>query len=233
MQFSFNDFYINTVEKTAGKKTLILNSASTVSADEEIDIINHKYDNHPSIRKIKDDVSPFSQFSLVLSYGTEDTILRILLSLDISKGAGYDTLAPKIIKLAAPIIVTPLTQIINLSISVSKYPDMMKEACITPVFKKDDRLRKENFRPISILNTFSKVFERYILEQLTPFFNVTMSQFLSAYRKNFSCQNVLLRLIEQWRQHLDSNKIVGAVLMDLSKAFDCLSHELLIAKLEA
>ena len=219
-----NDFYINIVEKTTGKKPLILNSAFTVSADEEIDIINRKYDNHPSIRKIKENVSPFSQFSL--SYATEDTILRILLSLDISKGAGYDTLPQKIIKLAAPIIVTPLTKIINLSISVSK-------ACITPVFKKDDRLRKENYRPISILNTFSKVFERYILEQLIPFFNVTMSQFLSAYRKNFSCQNALLRLIEQWRQHLDSNKVVGAVLMDHSKAFDCLPHDLLIAKLEA
>ena len=55
----------------------------------------------------------------------------------------------------------------------------------------------------------------------------------SAYRKIFSCQNVLLRLIEQWRQYLDNNKVVGAVLMDLSKAFDCLPHELLIAKLEA
>ena len=226
-----NDFYINIVEKTTGKKPLISNSASTVSAGEEIDIINRKYDNHPSIRKIKENVSPFSQFSL--NYATEDTILRILLSLEISKGAGYDTLPPKIIKLAAPIIVTPITKIINLSISVSKYPDMMKEACITPIFKKDNRLRKENYRPISILNTFSKVFERYILEKLTPFFNVTMSQFLSAYRKNFSCQNVLLRLIEQWIQHLDSNKVVGAVLMDLSKAFDCLPHDLLIAKLEA
>ena len=110
---------------------------------------------------------------------------------------------------------------------------MMKEAYIAPVFKKDDRLRKENYGPISMLNTFSKVFERYILEQLTPFFNVTMYQFLSAHRKNFSCQNALLRLIEQWRQHLDSNKIVGAVLMDLSKAFDCLPYDLLIAKLEA
>ena len=73
-----NDFYINIVEKTTGKKPLILNSAFTVSADEEIDIINRKYDNHPSIRKIKENVSPFSQFSL--SYATEDTILRILLS---------------------------------------------------------------------------------------------------------------------------------------------------------
>ena len=59
-----------------------------------------------------------------------------------------------------------------------------------------------------------------------------MSQLLSAYRKNFSCQNVFLRLIEQWRQHLDSNKIFGQVLMDLSKAFDCLPNDLLFAKLE-
>ena len=60
-----------------------------------------------------------------------------------------------------------------------------------------------------------------------------MSQFLSVYEENFSCQNVFLRLIEQWRQHPDSNKIVGAVLTDLSKAFDCLPYDLLIAKLEA
>ena len=105
--------------------------------------------------------------------------------MDISKEAEYDTLPPKIIKLAAPSIVTLLTKIINLSIPVSKYPDTMKEACIIPVFKKGDHLRKENYKPISILNTFPEVFERYILEQLTPFFNVTMSQFLSAYISSF------------------------------------------------
>ena len=60
-----------------------------------------------------------------------------------------------------------------------------------------------------------------------------MSDKLSAYRRNYSTQHVLLRLIENGRHCLDENKVVGAVLMDLSKAFDCLSHELLIAKLEA
>ena len=87
--------------------------------------------------------------------------------------------------------------------------------------------------PNTILNTFWKVFERFVLDQLIPFFNETMSKFLSAYRKNVSCQNVLLRLIEQWREYLDNNKLVGAVLMDLSKAFDCLPHDLLVAKLAA
>ena len=226
-----NNFYINIVEKTTGKQPLVLNSTSSQSVDDEIDHINGKYENHESIKKIKEHVSLRTLFSL--NDATEETILKILLSLDVSKGSGYDTLPPKIIKLAAPIITTPLTNIINLSKLQSKYPDMMKVAYVAPAFKKEDRLKKENYRPISILNTFSKVFERYILGQLMPFFDETMSQFLSAYRKNFSCQNVLLRLIEQWRQYLDNNKVVGAVLMDLSKAFDCLPHELLIAKLEA
>ena len=60
-----------------------------------------------------------------------------------------------------------------------------------------------------------------------------MSDFLSTYRKSTGCQNVLLRLVEQWRKSLDNNKVAGAVLMDLSKAFDCLPHNLLTAKLAA
>ena len=60
-----------------------------------------------------------------------------------------------------------------------------------------------------------------------------LSDFLSAYRRNYSCQHVLLRMTEAWRKCLDDNKVVGAILMDLSKAFDCLPHDLLLAKLEA
>ena len=60
-----------------------------------------------------------------------------------------------------------------------------------------------------------------------------LSDFLSAYRRNYSCQHLLLRMTEAWRKCLDDNKVVGAILMDLSKAFDCLPHDLLLAKLEA
>ena len=60
-----------------------------------------------------------------------------------------------------------------------------------------------------------------------------MSPFISAYRENYSTQQVLIRLLEEWREKLDKNFIVGAVLMDLSKAFDCILHDLIIAKLAA
>ena len=62
---------------------------------------------------------------------------------------------------------------------------------------------------------------------------IFFSPYISAYRKNHSTQHVLARLIEEWRQGIDQNKYVGAIMMDLSKAFDCIPHDLLIAKLDA
>ena len=86
--------------------------------------------------------------------------------------------------------------------------------------------------PTSVLNVFSKVFERFIMDELTSYLKSILSEFRSAYRKQYSCQHVILRMIETWCTCLDKNKIVGAPLMDLSKAFNCLSHDLLVVKLE-
>ena len=121
-----------------------------------------------------------------------------------------------------------------------KFPCLEKIARVTPVFKKEDRMKKGNYMPISVLNVFSKVFERFLLNQMVPYLDNVLSTYLSAYRKGYSCQNVLLKLIEKWRQCLekwrqclDQNKVVVAILIDLSKAFDALPHDLLIAKLNA
>ena len=113
------------------------------------------------------------------------------------------------------------------------FSDAEKTACIIPAFKKEDRLDQMNYRLVSVLNVFSQVLERFILDQLTSYFKSILSEFRSAYRKQYRCQHVLLRMIETWRKCLDENKTVGATLMDLSKAFDCLPHDLLVAKLEA
>ena len=74
--------------------------------------------------------------------------------------------------------------------------------------------------------------ERSINLQLTEYFSQHFNVYLSAFRPGYGCQSTLLRVIEDWKQALDNNKYVAAILMDLSKAFDCLPHDLLLLKLE-
>ena len=106
-------------------------------------------------------------------------------------------------------------------------------ANVTPVYKKNDNMAKGNYRPVSVLPTISKTFEGILADQLTSFLDTVFNPFIAAFRKNHSCQSVLIKIIEDWKMALDQNKYVGAVLMDLSKAFDCLPHDLLLAKLKA
>ena len=103
---------------------------------------------------------------------------------------------------------------------------------MTPLDKGSlDKNDVNTFRPVSVLKCFSKIFENVMKGKLVPFIESHLSIFLSAYRSSYSSQYVLIRLIEERRQKLDSNHFVGAVLMDLSKAFDCIRYNLLFAKL--
>ena len=128
----------------------------------------------------------------------------------------------------------PLADTINNSISKGVFPDNAKIASVSPIDKQsDDKNKVSNFRPVSVLNTFSKIYESVIKNQLISVLNNIFSPYLAAYRESYSTQHVLIRLLEEWRENLDNNYTVGGVLMDLSKAFDCIPHDLLIAKLSA
>ena len=113
------------------------------------------------------------------------------------------------------------------------FPDSLKFANITPGFKKDFRTEKTNYRPVSILPNSSKLYERLIYNQLSKFFANILSKFQCGFRKGISAQDCLLVMIENWKRMLDNGGICGALLTDLSKAFDCLPHDLLLAKLHA
>ena len=95
------------------------------------------------------------------------------------------------------------------------------------------RTVEKNYCPVSVLNTFSKIFEKILKEQLIPFLYETLSTFIAAYRRAYSTQHVLIRLVAEWKSKLDNDFFVGSVFMDLSKAFDSIPHELIIAKLHA
>ena len=113
------------------------------------------------------------------------------------------------------------------------FPGPLKQADITPTHKKVDTTNKENYRPVSILPSVSKIFERNMFDQISGYIDKYLSPHLCGFRKGYNTQHSLIVMLEKWRKALDNGKLAGALLTDLSKAFDCLNHELMIAKLHA
>ena len=126
-----------------------------------------------------------------------------------------------------------LTKCINYPLTYEKFPVSLKNTNVTPVHKKDDPTDKTNFRPVSVLPLLSKVFERVIYNQLGKYMETFLNKLLCGFRKAHSTQHALFKLLQRWQKELDNSGLVGTVLMDLSKAYDCLPHDLIIAKFEA
>ena len=125
-----------------------------------------------------------------------------------------------------------LVDCINKSFENGTFPDCLKEANTTPIFKKDDPLDKENYHPVSILPLLSKVFEKLIYQQLPSYIESFLSSILCGFRKAHNTQHALFKLLHSWQKELDEKGFVGTILTDLSNAYDCILHDLLIAKLD-
>ena len=196
-------------------------------------MILEKYQNHPSVLAIiQNPETTFTSFAF--NEVRQSEVLDLLQSLDIKKSIGVDNIPPKLVKIAANEIAMHLTNAINTSIRSNSFPDKAKQAAVCPLDKGESiRTTEKNYRPVSILNTFSKIYEKIMKKQLYHHLENTLSVFIAAYRKSYSTQHVLIKLLEDWKEKLDKDHIVGAVLMDLSKAFDCIPHDILIAKLHA
>ena len=156
-----------------------------------------------------------------------------LSNIDSKKSTGVDNIPAKIVKSCSSPLSGVLASLINSTFQHSKFPASLKGAQVVPIHKKNDPLDKENYRPVSVLPIISKAYEGVMHNQLSEYFNDIFNPFLAAFRKGFGCQSTLLRLLEDWRKALDNHQSAAAVLMDLSKAFDCLPHNLLIEKLRA
>ena len=109
----------------------------------------------------------------------------------------------------------------------------MKYADVAPAHKKDDETDKTNYRPIRILPNLTKVYERLMYNQISPYSDSVFSKFLCGFRKSFNAQHCLLKMVAKWSETLDKGAETGAVLTDLSKAFNSIDQNLLIAKLNA
>ena len=115
-----------------------------------------------------------------------------------------------------------------------RFPSKLKVAKIIPIFKKDDEHDFNNYRPISLLPSISKVFEKTIYTQLFQYLTVNSLLHANQYgfRAKYSTELALIELIDRIYSQLDEKKIPIAIFMDLSKAFDTIDHEILICKME-
>ena len=121
----------------------------------------------------------------------------------------------------------------NQFISKSILPSHFKLADVTPVYKKKSENSKDNYRPVRILSNISKIYKRCIYDLIQLFFDFLLSKYQCGSRRGYNAQHCLISLIKKWKKCFHNGGISGALLTDLSKAFDCLPHELLIAKLDA
>ena len=189
-----------------------------------------KYENHPSINMIKQHSIINDKFNF--HHITPDEILYEVKKLNSSKGTSGD-IPIRIIKNYLSTYIIPLTDCFNNSINDYTFPDLLKLADVTPVFKKDDKNEKGNYRPISVLKAFAKILERLLYKQLNNFIEHKFSPLICGFRKGHNTQHALIKLLEDWRAKLDNKETIGTILCDLSKAFDTLPHDLLLAKLNA
>ena len=228
---TFNQYFKSSVESLDIRENGILQN-STGNLNDPVEIALKKFESHPSILNIKRMVD--IQSNVVFSKVSSADIKLELRSLNTRKASTYMNIPTKHLKQVTDIIVEPLVQIWNNeTIDNMKFPTKLKLADITPIFKKLERILVNNYRPVSILPAVSKIYERIMQKQISLYIEKYLSSYLCGYRKGFNSQYALIAMIEKWKESLDNKGLAGAVLMDLSKAFDTINHELLIAKLGA
>ena len=227
-----NNYFIEAVQNLEIEKfNLGNNVVNSGNIDENIEEIIKRYQSHPSIIKIKENVKLEAKFRF--EDITEDEVYTKIRGLDPKKASMENDIPAKILIGTNDIVSGYLSRIYNDSKNAESYPISMKTADITPIHKEKETTNKKNYRPISLTPILSKLFEKNMYDPMFSYIEKFLSPYLFGYRRGHSTQHCLLIMIEMWRKALDEKKVAGAILTDLSKAFDCLSHDLLIAKLDA
>lgn len=149
-----------------------------------------------------------------------------------SYSMGEDNLSINLLKKCVNFIIAPLTYIINYSFNEGIFPNILKIAKVIPIFKKGDNTVLENYRPISLLSTISKIMEKIVYARMILFIEKhnILNSAQHGFRKNKSTQSAVLDFLVSLYNNLDSNNKCIGIFMDLSKAFDLVDHALLLEK---
>jgi hypothetical protein len=171
--------------------------------------------------------------SAVFHSTTSLEIISIINNLKNDSSPGWDDIPNSVIKFSKKFISIPLANIVNYMINVGSFPDQLKIAKVVPCYKSGDKSVILNYRPISILNSFSKIFEKIIVNRLKSYitkYNI-LYKYQFGFRENYSTNLALITYIDYITKAIDTGDKVASVYIDLSKAFDTLNHEILLKKL--
>ncbi len=194
---------------------------------------NTTYSDFPEINEYVNKKVPKEMF-FNIPYITEEKVCKMLNDLDTSKATGLDNLGPRLLKMSANVIYPVIHHLINLSIKESTIPNCWKLAKVNPFFKSGSAQDVNNYRPISILPTLSKLIEKHVHDSFMAYLNHynLLSKSQSGFRKNHSCETALVSMLDKWIKALNEGKFVGVIMIDFRKAFDLVDFDILIRKLK-
>jgi hypothetical protein len=158
-----------------------------------------------------------------------EEVLSCINKLTGNKSPGIDGISANVVKKVANIISPVISHLINLSFETGCFPESLKVALVIPLHKKDNNLDLNNYRPISLLSVFSKIFEKIMKLRILKFLNSNnffcKNQF--GFMEGKSTEDALLNFCSFVFEGLNQNEFVGGIFVDITKAFDSVNHELL------
>ena len=195
-------------------------------------------------RKLAEKIQPAQHFSSYLNVRsesvfnfvpvTEQNISDIIKNLKNKSSYGHDCLSNILIKRVQNVLIEPLTFLINQSLSTGIFPNELKISRVKPLYKSGNSSLLSNYRPISVLSSISKVYEYVVFKQLLNYMECNRLFYTDQYgfRPGHSTELAAARFVNELVVDMDNYKIPTSVLIDLSKAFDTLNHDILISKLK-
>ena len=213
----FNQYFAN-----VGRETYLKTRGPYETRENNIDISNNERIRNGIANKFRP--QPVSV----------ETVISIVKNLNETKAVGIDGIGLRFIKDSLPIMAFYYTIIVNTSIATGKYPKLWKHPLINPVYKSGETEEVGNYRPIALLPILSKVLEKVVSTQLMDHLESQshLSNTQHGFRPKLSTETALLKVTESLYKNIDDNFVSLVILCDLSKAFDSVSHNILIDKLD-